>query len=76
MRKANVMNWAIEIPAVNTLEDIAEDGIYAVNGFDRPVSVEKVTEYGKEALSGQVGGFFTGADGVSRYYMETGKYMD
>lgn len=74
--KAYIMNLEIDLPVVNTLEDIAEDGLYAVNGFEHPIAAEKVTEYGKEALSGQVGGFFTGADGVSRYYMETGKFMD
>lgn len=76
MRKAKIMNYEIEITEVKFLEDIAEDGLYAVDGFDHPVSTEKVTEYGKEALSGHVGGFFTGADGVSRYYIETGKFMD
>lgn len=73
--KADIMNLAIEIPVVNTLEDIADDEIYAVNGFEHPIAAEKVTEYGKEELSGQVGGFFTGSDGVSRYYMETGKFI-
>lgn len=75
MRKANIMNYEMEIKEVRCLEDIEEDGLYAVDGFDHPVSTDKVTEYGKEALSGQVGGFFTGADGVSRYYMETGKFI-
>ena len=76
MKKANIMNYEVEIQEVRCLEDIAEDGLYAVDGFDHPVSTEKVTEYGKEALSGQVDGFFTGADGVSRYYMETGKFIN
>lgn len=75
MKKANIMNYEIEIQEVRCIEDIEEDGLYAVDGFDHPVYTEKVTEYGKEALSGQVGGFFTGADGFSRYYMETGKFI-
>ena len=76
MKQALIMNYEVNVVEVKHLEDIAEDGLYSVDGFDHPVSTEKVTEYGKEALSGQVDGFFTGADGVSRYYMETGKFMN
>nr|DAU01854.1 MAG TPA: hypothetical protein [Caudoviricetes sp.] len=61
---------------VKNLCDITEDGLFEVEGFFHPVSVERVTQYGEDELSGQVGGFFNGADGVRRYYMETGKFEE
>ena len=32
-----------EIPVVGSLEEIKSDGVYAVNGWKTPVSVETVT---------------------------------
>ena len=39
-----------EIPEVDSLEEIEEAGTYAVAGYDRPVYVEPVTDYGKSAI--------------------------
>lgn len=65
-----------EIPVVGSLEEIKIDGIYAVNGWKTPVSVESVTPYGESQISAQYprARFFTGADGVRRYAIGTGKF--
>lgn len=38
---------------VNSLYDIEEEGVYEVDGYNRPVSAESCTEYGADALSEQ-----------------------
>lgn len=38
---------------VNSLYDIVEDGVYEVDGFDRPVSAGSCTEYGADELREQ-----------------------
>lgn len=35
---------------VHSLYDIEEDGVYEVDGFDRPVSAESCTEYGADVM--------------------------
>ena len=56
-----------------TLRD-REDGLYAVEGWKTPVSVEHVTPYGESQISAQYpkARFFYGADGVRRYAIGTG----
>ena len=65
-----------EIPVVGSLEQIGEDGIYAVNGWKTPVSVETVTPYGESEISARhpKAVFFHGSDGVRRYAIGTGKF--
>ena len=65
-----------EIPVVGSLEEIGADGLYAVNGWKTPVSVEKVTPYGESQISEQYprAVFFRGSDGVRRYAIGTGKF--
>ena len=65
-----------EIPEVEMLEQIEEAGTYAVKGYDRPVSVEPVTDYGKSALLRQCPGsvFFVGADNRDYYGMRCGEF--
>ena len=65
-----------EIPVVGSLEEIGEDGIYAVDGWKIPVSVEEVTPYGESQISEQHprAKFFCGADGVRRYAIGTGEF--
>ena len=38
---------------VSSLYDIDEDGVYEVDGYDRPVSAESCTEYGADELREQ-----------------------
>ena len=65
-----------EIPVVGSLEEIGEDGLYAVNGWKTPVSAEKVTPYGESQISARhpKAVFFYGADGIRRYAIGTGKF--
>ena len=65
-----------EIPVVGSLEEIGEDGFYAVEGWKTPVSVERVTPYGESQISEQHprAKFFHGSDGVRRYAIGTGKF--
>lgn len=65
-----------DIPVVGNLEEIEEDGLYAVNGWKTPVSVEKVTPYGESQISAchPKAVFFHGSDGVRRYAIGTGKF--
>lgn len=65
-----------EIPVVGSLEEIGEDGLYAVNGWKTPVSVETVTPYGESEISARhpKSVFFHGSDGVRRYAIGTGKF--
>ena len=46
MRKA-YFYWGLqELPEVETLEEIEEDGLYAVAGWKTPVSVQTATDFG------------------------------
>ena len=65
-----------EIPVVGSLEEIGEDGLYAVEGWKTPVSVEHVTPYGESQISDRhpKAVFFRGSDGVRRYAIGTGKF--
>ena len=66
-----------EIPEVESLEEIEESGTYAVKGFDRPVCVEPVTDYGKSAIMRQYPSslFFVGADNRDYYGMRCGEFV-
>lgn len=79
-RTAYFMNgfYKQEIPVVGSLEEIEADGLYAVSGYETPVSVEHVTEYGEEQIAAQYPGakFFDGADGVRRYAIGTGSFEE
>lgn len=64
-----------EVPEVETLEEISENGLYAVKGVSRAVEAQAVTQYGKDSLSEQYGDsvqFFIGADGREYYALVTG----
>lgn len=65
-----------EIPEVNSLEEIEEAGTYAVAGYDRPIYVEPVTDYGKSAFIRQYVSsvFFVGADNRDYYGMKCGEF--
>lgn len=67
-----------EIPEVNGLEEIEEAGTYAVAGYDLPVSVEPVTDYGASEISRQHPSafFFGGADGRTYYGMRCGEFVE
>ena len=67
---------AQELPEVEALEEIEEDGLYAVTGWKTPVSVQTVTVFGEEQISAQYPKtrFFYGADGVRRYAIGTGEF--
>ena len=67
-----------ELPEVQNLEEIEEDGLYAVEGWKTPVSVEHVTPYGESQISAQYpkARFFYGADGVRRYAIGTGSFEE
>lgn len=78
MRKA-YFYWGLqELPEVETLEEIEEDGLYAVAGWKTPVSVQTVTVFGEEQISAQYPKtrFFYGADGVRRCAMGTGSFKE
>lgn len=66
-----------EIPEVDSLEEIEEAGTYAVAGYDRPVYVEPVTDYGKSAILRQYPNsvFFVGADNRDYYGMKCGEFV-
>ena len=55
MKKAILSKFhgAQEIPELETLELVEEAGTYAVTGYDKPVNVQPVTEYGAEQISVQ-----------------------
>lgn len=76
MKKVQFMGYEPqEVPEVETLEEISENGLYAVKGVSRAVEVQSVTQYGKDSLSEQYGNsirFFTGADGREYYAMMIG----
>lgn len=78
MRKAilSPAYGAQEIPEVEFQADIKEPGTYAVTGYDRPVNVQPVTEYGAEQIRSQYPNaiFFEGADGGNWYGIRTGKF--
>lgn len=75
--KKGYFHWGEqELPEVQSLEEIEADGLYAVNGWKTPVSVEHVTPYGESQISQQhpQAVFFYGSDGVRRYAIGTGKF--
>lgn len=78
MRKAilSPRYGAQEIPELETLEQAEEAGTYAVAGYDCPVSIQPVTEYGEECLrvSCPDALFFWGDDGNRYYALETGRF--
>ena len=77
--KKGYFHWGEqELPEVQNLEEIEEDGLYAVEGWKTPVSVEHVTPYGEEQISQQhpKARFFYGADGVRRYAIGTGSFEE
>lgn len=75
--KAKILYTIQNIPEAATLEEIEESGTYAVTGFDRPVNVAPVTEYGEEQIRSQyeTAFFFTGADGSRFYGIRTGEFV-
>ena len=75
--KAYILNNLQDLPEVAELEEIREAGTYAVSGFDRPVNVAPVTEYGEEQIRNQyeTAFFFTGADGSRFYGIRTGEFI-
>lgn len=77
--KKGYFHWGEqELPEVQNLEEIEEDGLYAVEGWKTPVSVEHVTPYGESQISAQYpkARFFYGADGVRRYAIGTGSFEE
>lgn len=76
MRKA-YFYWGLqELPEVETLEEIEEDGLYAVEGWKTPASVQTATDFGEEQISAQhpKTRFFYGDDGVRGYAIGTGEF--
>lgn len=67
-----------EIPELETLELVEEAGTYAVTGYDKPVNVQPVTEYGAEQISVQFpqAVFFTGADGRHYFALKCGRFEE
>ena len=50
--KKGYFHWGEqELPEVQNLEEIEENGLYAVDGWKTPVSVEHVTPYGESQIS-------------------------
>lgn len=79
MRKAKLAGWSIQdIEEVDYLEDIEVPGTYAVKGFELPMNVMEVTNYGAAVLSKQYpyGKLFYGADGKRYFAMGTGEFVD
>lgn len=66
-----------ELPEVERLEEIQEEGYYAVEGFSVPVSVEAVTERIEERVSKERPEFmfFTGKDGRRYSALEVGAFL-
>lgn len=75
--KAYILNNIQDRPEVAGIEKIQEAGTYAVAGFDRPVNVAPVTEYGEEQIRSQheTAFFFNGADGSRFYGIRTGEFV-
>lgn len=65
-----------EIPELENLEQAEEAGTYAISGYDRPVNIQSVTEYGEECLrqSYPCAIFFWGDDGNRYYALKTGRF--
>lgn len=76
--KKGYFHWGEqELPEVGSLDEIEADGLYAVEGWKTPVSVEHVTPYGESQISQQHNvKFFYGADGVRRYAISTGSFEE
>lgn len=78
MRKAvlNPRYGVQEVPELETLEHAEEAGTYAVAGYDRPVNIQPVTEYGEECLrqSYPYAIFFWGDDGDRYFALKTGEF--
>ena len=47
MRKAKIVNCVQDIEEIVDLCMVEADGIYAVPGYDKPVSVMEVTPFGR-----------------------------
>lgn len=75
--KAKILNRIQDLPEVADLGENEEAGTYAVSGFDKPVNVAPVTEYGEEQIRSQYESafFFTGADGSRFYGIRTGEFV-
>lgn len=67
---------AQEIPELETLEQAEEAGTYAVPGYDCPVNIQPVTEYGEECLreSYPYAVFFCGDNGMRYFAVKTGEF--
>lgn len=68
---------AQDIPELEALEQAEEAGTYAVAGYDCPVSIQPVTEYGEECLrqSYPHAIFFWGDDGDRYFALKTGAFV-
>lgn len=68
---------AQEIPELETLGRAEEAGTYAVAGYDCPVSIQPVTEYGEECLRASYPDaiFFWGDDGNRYFALKTGEFV-
>lgn len=68
---------AQEIPEPETLEQAEEAGTYAIAGYDCPVNIQPVTEYGEECLrqSYPHAIFFLADDGNRYFGIKTGEFV-
>lgn len=71
--KGKFLNQTQDIREVEKLSQIYEPGVYAVEGYDRPVSAVRVTEFGEDALASQgYTEFFTNYAGKRFSAIKTG----
>lgn len=77
MKKIKIANGdPFEIPEIKTLEEIENDGLYAVEGFDRPIEAVAIMPCCKDILAERYDQmkFFTGADGREYCALETDEF--
>lgn len=77
MRKAKIVNCVQDIEEIVDLCMVEANGIYAVPGYDKPVSVMEVTPFGREELSRQYPDmkFVDALDGKTYSVMKTGEFL-
>lgn len=77
MRKAKIVNHIQDIEEIVDLCMVEGNGIYAVPGYETPVSVMEVTPFGREELSRKYPDmeFIDALDGKTYSVMKTGEFV-
>lgn len=72
-RKAFISGTEMQIPEVNSLQDIISEGYYAVKGFNCPIVVIKLSPFSSQYFGGAQS--FTNCNNDQLYFAPTGTYI-